>query len=629
LRIAISAVSILASVAAAQHQIHVSPGGDDARGDGTAASPLATPEGALAAARLWRQSRGGLDQDLHVILHTGVYELPRTITIDGTLDGGTTEHAVVIAAAPDERVVLSGGVRVTGWTLEGGRLLWGATADSELPLPTDLYVNGRRLTRARFPNSGWLPIENAGDDQSFELARGRWFPGRRSTATDPTPEAVARKKFVSPRAELAWWRDARFVTRGRFGADLANIRLQRGDEVYFEGARDFLDAEGEWHFTPASGGQSPRFEVISQAAPSAEGEGAVVPRLQTLLVLDRAVNTHVRGITLAYTTRRPPAAGYDSVWSGFGANQEEWGRSLLPAAVRLVGTSGCTLEGVTVAHTGGNGIWIESHQERRGVWTPARDNTLRRCRVVDLGGTAIGIGPTNRPEMTEYVPGRGPAGDADWVFSTTVLDCVISGFGQVYHDTAGIVARFSDAAVIEGNDVGNGAYSGIALGWSHVNSQRFMHANRVARNRVHGVMRSMADGAAIYATGAQPDSIMEGNVVDAVLRDQTFTTNRLPVAGLYFDEGSVGWTIRDNVIRDTPVPIVFNISGSRNHPDTSKTSGEQQAWGRNFLDSRYAAPRLFGGQTIPQGAIDYFDPTASHGEVDRLEAAAGPRPAGG
>ena len=140
--------------------LHVAPGGDDA-GPGTEAAPFATIE--RARDEVAERLRAGPERPITVLIHAGTHHLSGTLELDGAVSG-TAENPVVFAAAPGERVVLSGGRPVTGWQREeGADDLWAAPAPTEDVFRT-LRVGDRLAERARYPSAdaedriqgGWL-----------------------------------------------------------------------------------------------------------------------------------------------------------------------------------------------------------------------------------------------------------------------------------------------------------------------------------------------------------------------------------------------------------------------------------------------------------------------------------------
>lgn len=143
--------------------LYVSPQGGDGN-PGTMDKPLAT----LARARdLLREQRrnGSLREPAQVVVRAGTYYFPEPLVL-GPEDSGTAEAPLTFRAAPGEKAVLSGGRAITGWRRFQDKI-WVA----HLPEVAagrwyfrQLFVNGQRQIRARFPNfdpadpyrGGWL-----------------------------------------------------------------------------------------------------------------------------------------------------------------------------------------------------------------------------------------------------------------------------------------------------------------------------------------------------------------------------------------------------------------------------------------------------------------------------------------
>ena len=144
-------ISVAASMAAPPPaDLYVAPNGND-RNPGTAAAPLAT----IARARDLLRPRiaAGLSADVLVAIRGGTYRLEQPLVF-GPEDSGSDRHSVTYAACPGEKVVLSGGRKISGWRRGRGQL-WTA----ELPAVKagqwyfrQLFVGGRRAVRARTPN---------------------------------------------------------------------------------------------------------------------------------------------------------------------------------------------------------------------------------------------------------------------------------------------------------------------------------------------------------------------------------------------------------------------------------------------------------------------------------------------
>jgi hypothetical protein len=253
---------------------YVAPDGSDAN-PGTATSPFATLARARDAVR--RHLAGSLTRDLLVLIRGGIYRQEETLTF-GPQDSAGEKYSITYAAYPGEKVILSGGRRITGWRKGSGEI-WTAELP-EVKAGTwyfrQLFVDGRRATRARTPNWGdkntpWWKIRKSTVDRSKPPARDvaitlsvdhpikAWKNasdvelvfldnndgGRRrlsdineveQTVTIPPPQMS-----ISPI----------FVWDWRISIPAA------GKACYLENARELLDEPGEWYLdrkTGAGGG---------------------------------------------------------------------------------------------------------------------------------------------------------------------------------------------------------------------------------------------------------------------------------------------------------------------------------------------------------------------------------------
>src|SRR5262249_6570422 len=120
---------------------------------GTAARPFATLARARDAVRKLKAD-GPPTAAVTVLIRGGTYPLKDTLVF-GPEDSGTQEYPVVYAAYPGETPVLSGGKEISGWQPGEGKL-WVARLPATTGGPwrfTQLFVNGKRQTRARLPDT--------------------------------------------------------------------------------------------------------------------------------------------------------------------------------------------------------------------------------------------------------------------------------------------------------------------------------------------------------------------------------------------------------------------------------------------------------------------------------------------
>ncbi len=253
--------------ASAHAALWVSPAGDD-RGTGTEEEPLRTIE---RARDIIRTQNRDMTDDITVFV-AGEFHVSRPIEF-GPEDSGSNGYSIVYTAAPGEHPVLTGGLRVTGWTLaDKARGLWSAPAPAGLGDTRNLFVNGTPVGRTRSRLLQVFAKDSA-----------------ESPAASPDPTA----QWKNPD-------DVVFEPAGDGG-----VWSERTGTlpVFVENAFELLGTPGEWYldrpahriyYTPRPG------EDMASADVEAAGARALVIGLGTM---DRPISGLVfKGIRFEYTT---------------------------------------------------------------------------------------------------------------------------------------------------------------------------------------------------------------------------------------------------------------------------------------------------------------------------------------
>ena len=576
--------------------VHVATDGrDDA--PGTEDRPVRT----LARARdiVRDRVRVGLDSSVEVRIGAGTYGLEEPLVLDTPADSGTTEHAITWTARPGDRVLVSGGREIDGWTLattSGTGRLWTTSLDAGWSF-RDLYLDNRRLVRARFPNEEQLPIvadaTDADGSRRFRVAKT--IPG--ADAFDPAEgvEAVVDHRWMEPRQRVSAVRpDARGQwlvfdadrPLGPFpdpGTPYASISADpdEGCGLYLEGSRAFLDAPGEWHLAPDG-----TLSVFLPAGVDPNASNVVAPVARNLVVIDGLTNVHLRDLSFAHAGVDLGPAGYDPYQAGRQRGLAARGRrDVLPAAIELRRAAGCSVWRCRVAHTGGLGLVAGG----RGVGIVA--NT-----VFDVGATGIFVGNVGTP---------GAIAPED----VLVSDNAVVSYGRTFRDSVGIWLGPSARCTIAHNLVRDGHYTGISVGWKWNDVEPNLSETVVAGNLVEEVMETLVDGAAIYCLGRSDDGQLTSNVTQQLRRNPR---NESPgaVNGFQWDAGSSGWHVALNVTRELadriPTSRGTRLAMDRSTGRPYQLSDHRQypvcpsdlTWGVNYIDQ--PCPRCTAcGERVP------------------------------
>lgn len=556
----VAVLAVLGAEEGVQADYFVSLTGDNSN-PGSIEAPFASLTAAQDAVRV--AIADGLRKNITVVLREGTYQITDPISF-GPEDSGTEKRRITYKAYPGERVLLSGGKTISDWE-QGEANRWTTT----LPAVAagtwrfrDLYRDGERLPRGRFPNAPeLLRVAGVSDDLTGIVLDGS--PGVDNLAGS-NAELVMYQNWSVSRVMVASSNDRTLKMANPMGwvghGDATSASSNK--PTYLENALAFVDQPGEWYLDSSSG-------VLTYQA--AEGEDPntrefIAPVAEQLVRIvgtaQRPVkNLHFEGITFAHTHWPLPEFGYIGIQAGHYGTTTEAPTYVLPLALAMVYAENCSIVRCHIAHTGASGI---------GFGAGARKNRVEACTLTDIGGNGIMVGWRGTGEFVQQSADEDGHLAADWSRPEDVpLINVITGnlverCGVINHGCVGIFDAFAQGTSITQNVVRDLPYTGISSGFRWNDSETSQKETLIAFNHVYNVMNMLADGGCLYTLGYQPGAIIRGNVFHDVHRS-AFAHGSAPNNGIFFDQGSKGFLVENNIVHDTSGdPIRFNQTNADN-----------------------------------------------------------------
>jgi len=533
--------------------IWVAPGGSDANDGLSRGHALASPHAARDRIRELKKKNGGeLPGPVDVLLVNGLYRLESTFDLTPE-DSGAPDRPIRYKSTRPEpgpktgiaahSPVLSGGEAVGPWRPEyvdaGSGKVYVWVADVPLALRAEkparaireLWVDGKRRTRARLPDAGYLKIEGV----PAAPAGAPWNQGFASLRFEEADASLW--PIVEPGAELVGytrWIDDHLVVKG---VDLAarTVEFERrsmflfgpGDLYHLEGSLKFLSSPGEW-FTDGE-----RIWYVPMERERTGPKEAFVPRLSTLVRIagrpeagELVHDVKFEGLTFAHSRwwfedageakAAPEPLGFPQAAAG------------IAGAIRAEGAERIEFRDCTIRHTGGYGMELS-----RGC----RDNVIARCSIFDLGAGGIKIGEMGIRERAAEKTG-----------GNTVEDCRITDGGRTWRQAVGVWIGQSENNRLAHNLIRDVGYTGISIGWTWGYGPATAGGNIVEFNEVAFIGQregeagpALGDMAGIYTLGAQPGTVIRNNWFHDI-------AGRSIAWGIYFDEGSAGIVAENNLV---------------------------------------------------------------------------------
>ncbi|MBQ9709314.1 MAG: right-handed parallel beta-helix repeat-containing protein, partial [Clostridia bacterium] len=434
----------------------VSPNGDD-NNPGTLDAPIKTVE--MAKELLRRRGTADLEKPVTVWLREGRYFIENTVKFTAEDRGNVTYRSY-----PNEDVSFVGSRAISRWietTVNGVDAL---VSDVEINGDEDyfrsLFKNGKRLPRSNYPKTGVFKVADPKTDEAIVPERDARIYTNSAVfyAHKQDVMAFSNPQDVDVRIMHFWCDELLPVhsidqSTGRVETQKPTEMTLRVDDNYiFENVKEALCNPGEWYLDRSEG----KLYYIPEEGETVENTVLYAGKTKKLLTVNGC-----EGIT----------------FSGIGFEQTDWdyvGRTddthrtnnkfpsthhlfnnlkynatcsqaafETPAAINVYASKGINFINCLFKNISYSGLKIEGDSE---------NCTVKTSKFEEIGGNAVFIhGDGVYPAATKNI---------------VVSDCRISQYGRIYHNATGIILTHAADCEISHNEVSDGWYTGISIGWT-------------------------------------------------------------------------------------------------------------------------------------------------------------------
>ncbi len=579
-----------AAAAATQATFYVSPSGSDAAA-GTKDAPFKTITQAQKAVRA---INGTMTGDIEVILREGTYALPATINFDER-DGGKDGHYVRYKAADGEKPLITGGMGITGWTIhDEANNIWKAEGvDGRF---RQLYVNNRKAVRACFPNVIDAKEKgNGGFDHDFVRLTKVDSSGRAFDVSADYIKNIKNIEDVEIHLMIAWSENILRLEKAQVNGGTAKLIPKDPERTklfhrafpmlgtafmsnppkqqvfYLENSYDLIDAPGEWYLDEKN-------HVLYYKPRSGESMATahvVAPRLNTLFsVLGKDTKNKVgymsfEGLIFAHSNyTRPSEEGFLDLqaanfnvdvlpdpsrgnWEKLNSNKYLLWRP--DAAFRVENAHHFLVQGNVFSQIAATGLDFVSG---------TNDDMIQGNAFFEIGAAGIMLGKFYQDSTTEIHIAYNPSDKDEISTRDTVKNNLVTNVTNEHQGAVGIGAGYPRYVVIEHNEVSYTYYSGISIGFGWTKNQTAMTNNHVNWNEIHHIARLLCDSGPIYTLSNQgTGSEIQHNYIHDNGTSKWADYWNVPI---YLDEGSSGFTVKENVFKNSPAGVGQNQAGQNN-----------------------------------------------------------------
>lgn len=524
--------------------LFVSTRGDD-NNPGTRERPFASLERAQAAVRVAFES--GSTGNITVHIDTGVYFLLKPLEFSPDDSGRDDIHVTYKSEYPGKSI-FSGGQNISQWQWDAQSQVWFADLPQNEEIPwlfRELFLNGKRLTRARHPNLGFLYVDKSGSDHRTNFYFNE--TGFKKPKNVPGVELVFFHDWSTSRLPLdnINYENHQMFAKDSIGAKSLEFftidHWEPHPRYYLENDLAFLDSIYEWFLDDEA--KRVYLKLPENVIP--DSFSIIAPKLNTLLDIRGSFQQSVQnivfdGLQFNHCQWSLPNKRYGGIQACHHDQKDSIGEwSVIPGAVQLSWAENVTFDHCTFARLGGSGLQIG---------TATKNCSVENSHFEDISGNGIMIGEGQHRKIDQKPWWKAAPGQV--AMGNSIANCQVNRVGTQFYGAVGIWCGLTRNTSITNNHIYDLPYTGVSVGWMWSDDTTPCEQNIITANHIHDIMQVLSDGGGIYMLGRQPNSKISDNLIYNV----KINAGRAESNGIFIDEGSTEISIENN--------LIFNIAKS-------------------------------------------------------------------
>ncbi len=459
----------------------------------------------------------------------------------------------------NEYVLITGLDTVTGWSSHRGKIVKAAFTGKA----TQVFVNGRRMHWARYPNEDGNMLNT--EDMTQVTVDGIKTPDGQMLGTvvvaglpSGTKNSWTGAYFMGLADEGNWFT----ANKGRviesdgdslicadislywLGNVIRNDRWFLGKGIgYLIGHLNALDAEKEWHWQD---------DTLYLYPPSGtDMSDALVETRTRVFGFDLTGRT---GVTLQ-------------------------GLHFKAASLTMENAVNCTIDTCTFRYASSftgyaTNPWGDYKNGDGGVFVSGNNNTIKNC----------------------YIGRTWCHGVSLWGHQNTLENCIVEQCNWMGERMSPVWAP-GDDNIIRRNTIRFAARDGIELGNSGFGINKYAKRALIQYNHIHHMGFFCPDGGVLYSNHQGGTNPVSNTVISHNVWHDYKSHARASHGGIYLDNGSSGYTIHHNIIWNVTSGVYINDFSEGHNPHSIFI------YHNTIINTQYAVKRWLGNRTSTTGYV--------------------------